>query len=166
MNTTKQTVANPVTLMPSTDGTNGLISFTICRGEFRSEEGLEELLTLLAALSNGVVGVVRQHLPDARVEVGLHHERMTNHYVLCEVFSRTKAAHTRAEAVSPSSPALAGLHPVSEFRTHFSEQPGLEVQAPLDSAPDTCAQSVRAACCHQSAQPSLPGSSLSEKFQP
>lgn len=88
MNTTSSAATNPVTLQLSADGSSGLISFTIFRGEFHSEESLEELLTLLAGLSHGVVGVVRQHLPGARVEVGVHQERMTNHYVLGEVFRR------------------------------------------------------------------------------
>lgn len=88
MNTTTSAATNQVTLQPSADVSSGLISFTLFRDEFHGEESLEELLTLLAALSVGVVGVVRQHLPGARVEVGVHHERMTNHYVLGEVFRR------------------------------------------------------------------------------
>lgn len=114
MNTANQDTT-AVTLQPSADAARGLISFSIYRSQFRAEESLEEVLSLLTALTAGVVGVVQQNLPGARVEVGLPPERLVNHYVLGEVFSRAK--NERAPAVNPSSPVLAHVGTAPADRT-------------------------------------------------
>lgn len=162
--TTDPTSAAPVTVRPSRYGADGLISFSIYRAQSVDGESLNELLMLLAALSGGVSNVVQQHMPGARVEVGIHHESMVSHYVLGEVFER--AALFQAAEISPSARMSVHLDSDDELDDLEPLTASPANQAPLDSAPDMHAQSALAKCCHAPAQSSRPASSLPEKSRP
>lgn len=161
---TDQAAAESITLRPSIHGTDGLVSFTIYRSQSVSGESLNELLTLLAALSGGVLGVVQQHMPAARIEVGVHRESMVSRYVLGEVFGLAMA--NQYTVINPSSRVLAHVDSAHELDDLEPSTASPANQAPPDSAPDMHAQSALAKCCHAPAQSSRPESSLPEKSRP
>lgn len=161
---TDQPAAESITLRPSIHGTDGLVSFTIYRSQSVSGESLNELLTLLAALSGGVLGVVQQHMPGARIEVGVHRESVVSRYVLGEVFGLAMA--NQSTVINPSSRVLAHVDTALGVDGPEIATSSPADQVPPDSAPGTHAQSALAKCCHAPAQSSRPVSSLPEKSQP